>query len=165
MRYLAMGILLAAMSGAALGQSATWGAFEDGDSKGVGTQGTDGAQLILKCDKPGKGEVYAVMVSPAGLVPPSQTYIIRPVEVRIDDKPPYSDNWRFFDNSAIAINQGRERSLTRLLAGVGDAKTVELRLYPDPKKRAPTVFRFEMAGTETALGHVFESCNDTNPAA
>ena len=163
MRYLAMGVLLAAVAGSAHGQAATWGAFEAGEGYGVGLRAADGSQLMLKCDKPGRNEVYALMLTEESLVPPSTTYIIRPVAVRIDDKAPYDDNWRFYEHYVVAIDRGTERSFTRLLTDLGDAKAVELRLYPEVETRTPVTFRFDVAGAKEALAYVFESCKDTNP--
>jgi hypothetical protein len=165
MRYLTIGMLLAAVTASAHGQTSTWGAFDDGETRGVGVQAAGGAQLILKCDKPGPGEVYAVVATQVGLVGPAQSFVMRPVEIQYDDKPPYDDRWRFYEHAAIAINKGTERSLTRLLLDLGEAQTLEVRLDPEPRKRAPITVRFDVAGAQAALAQVFESCRDTLPTS
>ena len=123
MRYVAMGLMLAVLASSAHGQATAWGAFEDGKGYGVGLRGADGSQLILKCDKPGRNEVYALILTDKLLVPPAQTYVMRPVAISIDSKAPASDNWRTYEKYIVAVNKGRERSLTRLLTGLGSNPT------------------------------------------
>jgi len=164
MRYFTIGILLAATAVSAQAQTSGWGAFEDGESKGVGLQSADGNQLILKCDKPGAGEVYAVVATQVGLVGPSQSFVMRPVIVQYDQKPPYDDRWRFYEHAAIAINKGTERSLSRLLLDMDDAAVLEVRLDPEPRKRAPKTIKFDVAGAKDAIAQVYASCKDTPPA-
>src|SRR5687768_18477738 len=105
MRYLMIGVALAAVSVAAAGQTQSWAYFEqEGQPIQAGVVNADGAQLILKCDKPGKKSVYAVVVTPDTLVPPSSRPYILPTEVRFDEKAPMEDRWRFYDKSAVAID-------------------------------------------------------------
>lgn len=164
MRYLTIGVFfLAAAAGSAQGQGSVWGAFEDGEGKGVGVQAADGSQLMLKCDKPGPGEVYAVVATPVSLVPPAQSFEMRPVTVQYDQRAPYQDRWRFYEHAAIAINKGAERSLTRLLLDLDEAGTLEVRLDPEPRKRPPITVKFDVAGAKLALEQVYQSCNDTVP--
>ena len=165
MRYLACGIFLAIAASAAHGQATGWGAFEDGTAKGVGLQEPGGNQLIFKCDKPGAGEVYAVVATQSGLVGPSQSFVMRPVRVQYDNKPPYDDRWRFYEHAAIAINKGDTRSLTRLLLDLGEARTLEITLDPEPRKRAPKVIKFDVSGATDALAAVYASCQDTIPVS
>ena len=98
MRYLTIAFALAAASGAAQAQEAQtpWRYFEqEGSPIQAGVVNEKGAQLILKCDKPGKGEVYAVMVTPEHLVPPTRDrFINRALELRFDAEPPVESVWR-----------------------------------------------------------------------
>lgn len=163
MRCLMIAASLAAISTAAHGQDSVWGAFDGPDgSSGVGVQSADGAQLMLKCDKPGKGEVYAVLVSREPLVPPTNTrFSMRPIELRFDDAAPFDDRWRFYEQSASAVNQKSENQLDRLIAGMADAKSMRARLNPE---RARWVeMDFDVTGARTAIGQVYESCKDDNP--
>jgi len=164
MRYLAIGVLLAAVAGSVHGQATTWGTFESGESKGIGIQAADGSQLIFKCDKPGRSEVYALVLTDKNLVEPYSTYVMRPIKVRLDEQAPYEDNWRFYEHYIVAVNKGRERSLNRLLRDFGTGQKLELLLYPDPRSRTPVTLNFDIAGAQEALTHVFEACGDTPPA-
>jgi len=164
MRYLAPGALLAAVAGTAYGQATTWGTFESGETRGVGIQAADGSQLLLKCDKPGRSEVYALVLTDKNLVEPFSTYVMRPIKVRVDETAPYEDNWRFYEHYIVAVNKGRERSLSRLLRDFGTGQKLELLLYPDPRSRTPVTLKFDIAGAQEAITHVFEACNDTLPS-
>ncbi|MEO7570767.1 MAG: hypothetical protein ABIT16_13955, partial [Croceibacterium sp.] len=127
---LGLGLGLAAIAAAAAAQDAApvWQYFEpEGAPMQAGTISADGAQLILKCDKPGRRSVYSVVVTKARLVPPSSAPFTLDTEVRFDSAAPFSDRWRFYDFSAVAINQGRSTALTRFLRGLVDASTLRLR--------------------------------------
>ncbi len=163
MKVWAIGLVLAAASASVQAQTSGWGAFEDGEGHGVGVQSPDGAQFMFKCDKPGAGEVYAVVATTSGLVAPAQTFVMRPVQVLYDHKPPYDDRWRFYEHAAIAINKGTERSLTRLLLDIKEAKTLRVQLDAEPRKRPPKIVNFDVAGAAQALEHVYASCQDTIP--
>ncbi len=163
MRYLLVAAALVTVSAAAQAQTSNWGAFsaEDGSS-GVGVQASDGAQLLVKCDKPGRGQVYAIVVTPTPLVPPNNTrFQMRPVELRFDDRAPIDDRWRFYEQSASAVNQSTENQLARLLPGMADATTFRIRLNPERARWVEATF--EVSGAREAIGQVYESCQDTNP--
>jgi hypothetical protein len=164
MRYGILGtaLVMAAAAGAQA-QASTWGAFEADGGFGVGVQGEDGAQLMLKCDKPGAGEVYAVVAVQTGLVPPSQDFEMGPVFGTTDTKPPFDDRWRYYERSVIAINKGTERSLTRFLTNISDAKRLELRL--EPNRRTRVAARFNVTGAKDAIAQVYASCKDQVPTA
>ena len=166
MRYLIAGLAtLAAAPLAAQEPASAWGFFEAGEgSSGVGVQSADGSQLMLKCDKPGANEVYAVVATRENLVPPTQTFVMRPVAVRFDSGTPFDDRWRFYDHSAVAINKASERSLTRFLADLDDARKLEIRLEPGGRT-PPVTLTFDVAGAKEAIAQVYESCKDTIPAA
>lgn len=166
MRNLAIGLCLAAVGAAAMAQgpATAWGAFEQGDIHGVGVQG-EGSQLLLKCDKPGRNSVYALMLTDENLLPPGPGFQMRSAELRFDDKTPLEDRWRFYEKYVVAINKDGERSLTRLLTGLNDAQAVEVRLYPERGKSKVVTLKFNVAGAKDAITQVYESCKDTNPAA
>lgn len=161
MRYLLIGVAMAAVSAAGQAQS-SWGSFEAGASSGVGLQGAGGTQLLLKCDKPGKGEVYATVVTPANLVPPSQTFTMRPVKVRVDGGAPREDRWRFYEHAAVAVDKKTERSLSRLLAEIADAKKLEVRMEPGNRTPAADA-SFDIGGAKDAIAQVYASCKDDMP--
>src|SRR5690554_2044131 len=56
MRYLVMGVAAAALAAGAQAQQPAWGYFDADGSSGAGVQAANGAQFMLKCDKPGRGE-------------------------------------------------------------------------------------------------------------
>lgn len=166
MRYstLVAAALLAVPAAASAANSA-WGFFEANGGAGVGVQSAEGVQLMLKCDKPGANSVYAVVARKASFVPPAQAPVMRDVRIRLDANPPYDDHWRFFENTAMAVNKGNERSLSHLLGGLGQAKAVELLLYYDPKTRVPLNARFDVSGADEAISQVYSTCKDTVPKA
>lgn len=163
MRYLMIGLAVAAFSAAAVQAQSAWGTFESGTSSGVGLQGSNGAQLLLKCDKPGKGSVYATVATPKDqLVPPSQTFTMRPVKLRFDGSAPKEDRWRFYQQSAVAIDKSSERSLTRLLTDLANAKKFDVRL--EPGNRTPAVdASFDVGGAKDAIAQVYTACKDVSP--
>lgn len=162
MRYPMIAIGLAAVSATASAQSDGWQVYE---AEGMPTQAfvvaEDGSQLILKCDKPGRRAVYAVVVTQESLVPPAASFTMRPVRVRFDDGGSDEARWRFYEHSVVAIDQGAERSLTRLLRDLSDASTMELIM--DPGQRPPVQVDFTVAGAKEPIAQVFDSCKDKNP--
>jgi hypothetical protein len=156
--------LLAAPAAAQAPQSA-WGFFEANGGAGVGVQAQDGTQLMLKCDKPGPTSVYAVVATKEKMVPPAQRPVMREVRVRFDTKSPFDDHWRFFENTAMAVNKGNERSLSHLLNQMPESQALELLLYFDPKSRVPMTVKFNIGGAKAAIDQVFASCKDTIPTS
>jgi hypothetical protein len=169
MRYVVMGIALAATCGAALAQNdapSSWGFFEAPDgSYGAGVQASNGAQMILKCDKPGKRSVYAVVVTPHALVPPtaSAPFQMRPVELRFDARSPVDERWRFYERSAVAIDQTQTKALTRFLTGLASAQAVRVRMNPERGRYVEE--NFEVAGASDAIAKVYELCGDDSPVS
>lgn len=164
MRYLMFGAALAALSAGAAAQNSAWGFFGGpGMASGAGVQAADGSQLLIKCDKPGKKQVFAVVVATTNQARPlpSNQYESFPVTLRMDDKAPWDDNWRFNDKFAMAVDQGNTRSLTRLLQQLADAKTVDVRLKPIEHSIYSTTFN--VAGAREAVAKVYADCKDTNP--
>lgn len=163
MRFLLVAATLATVSTAAYAQNSSWGVFETPDgSRGAGVQAASGAQLLIKCDKPGAGEVYGILVSPEELVPPSNRgFQMRPIELRFDEGAPISDRWRFYERSASAVDKGTENQLDRLLTGLADAKTFRARLNPERSRWVEMTF--DVTGARAAIAQVYESCEDTSP--
>ena len=166
MRYLALGVALVALSATATAEDSVWGFFNgDGGAMGAGVQAADGSQLLIKCDKTGKHQVFAVVVSPLNLAPPlpPNRYESDPVTLRMDDGAPWDDNWRFNDKFAMAVDQGNTRSLTRLLGKLQSAKTFDVHLKPVGKGEVHTTFN--VAGAKDAIDKVYAGCKDDNPLA
>lgn len=164
MRYLMFGVVLAVVSAAATGQSSAWGFFGGpGMASGAGVQASDGSQLLIKCDKPGKHNVFAVIVATTNQAAPlpANKYESQPVTLRMDTGAPWDDNWRFNDKFAMAVDQGTTRSLTRLLQKLADAKTVEVHLKPAAHPVYNTTFN--VTGAKEAIAKVYSDCGDTNP--
>lgn len=165
MRNWIIGVGAAAVAVGASAQDTTskWAYFEQaGLPMQAGVQNAEGAQLILKCDKPGKKSVYAVVVTPDRLVPPSNDPYVLPTEVRFDENAPIEDQWRFYDQSAVAINMRGKQALTRFMDGLPDASKLRLRMYVE---RGRTVeVSFDVAGAQEAIGRVYESCKDDVPS-
>ncbi|MGC1269177.1 MAG: hypothetical protein WA842_01115 [Croceibacterium sp.] len=148
-------------------QTPTWQYYEDGSAPlQAFVIAKDGAQLILKCDKPGKGKVLAVFVAKAPIAAPlaNGRFESREVLVQVDDGGPYDDNLRFNDRFAMAVNQHSERSLTRLLEKIADGQKLDITLRPF--KQAPVQMSFAIGGARAAIAKVYEACKDnTSPLA
>ena len=165
MRKWIIGIGAAAIAAGASAQDAAskWAYFEpEGQPMQAGVVNAEGAQLILKCDKPGKKSVYVVMVNPEPLVPASRDPFILPTEVRFDDNAPNEDRWRFIGNSAMAMNARGQLALDRLMDGLPTASRLRLRMYLE---RGRTIeVSFDVAGAQDAINRVYESCKDDLPS-
>ena len=164
MRYWIVGAGLAALAAGASAQNAAskWMYFEpEGQPIQAGVVNGDGAQLILKCDKPGKKSVYAVMVNPAPLVPTARDPFLLPTEVRFDENAPQEDRWRFVGNSAMAMDARGNLALTRFMDGLPAASKLRLRMYVE-RGRSIEV-NFDVAGAQEAIRRVYESCKDDLP--
>jgi hypothetical protein len=162
------GAALAALSAGALAQAppanTKWGFYEpEGGTLQAGVVAADGSQLILKCDKSGNRQVYAVVVANTDLARAlsDDRYESYPVMLRFDSDPPWDDNWRFNGRFAMAVDKGNVRSLTRLLEKLHDADKLELRLQPI--MRSPVTINYDVTGAQDAIERVFASCRDTIP--
>ena len=165
MRKLMMGIAIAAMAAGASAQDAAskWMYFEpEGQPMQAGVVNAQGAQLLLKCDKPGKKSVYAVMVNSAPLVPTARDPFLLPTEVRFDENAPQEDRWRFIGNSAMAMDARGNQALTRFMDGLPTASKVRLRMYVERGRNIEV--NFDVAGAQEAMRRVYESCQDDLPA-
>lgn len=163
MRYAIAIAALTAISATAFAQQSAWGTFDGAEGTiGAGVQAANGAQLLFKCDKPGKGQVYATVATTEPLVPPSGTrFMMRPAELRFDANPPIEDRWRFYERSATAVNQRTENQVIRLVSGIADASSFRIRLNPERSRWVEVTF--EVTGAREAIGQVYESCRDDNP--
>jgi hypothetical protein len=166
MRYWIVAAALAnAAPIAAQDQASAWQYYEpDGGTIQAGVVNAQGAQLILKCDKPGKGQVYAVVVTPEKLVPPSdQPFITRALEMRFDTGATIEDRWRYYEQSVIAIDQKPTIALTRFLNGLANASKFHIRMNPERARFVEA--EFEVGGALEAIGRVYASCRDQSPVA
>ena len=101
MRCMITGLVLATIATAAAAQDSKWGFYEPGDgTMQAGVVANSGEQLIVKCDKPGKRSVLAVVVSNVSIAPP------------------------------LPDNRGNERSMTRFVQTVSNASEVQFTLQP-----------------------------------
>ena len=165
MRYLMIAVALAAAPAAAQGQASTWQYYTpEGGTVQAGVVNAQGAQLILKCDKPGKGEVFAVVVTPEKQVPPNNDrFVTRALELRFDEDAPIEDRWRYYENSVVAIDQKPTIALTRFLNELADS--AKFRIRTNPERARYVEAEFNVSGARDAIARVYASCQDTSPIA
>lgn len=164
MRFKVLGLALAVLSSGAAAQEASDWAYFTGDDGLVqaGVQSSDGWQFLLKCDKPGKGSVYAVVVATKPLVVTgSKNYQTRPAIVSADGGAPDAQVWRYVDQFAIAVDYQHDRNLTRTLQELDGKSTFDIELQPDLMTHVRSSFKIR--GTREAAAKVFQSCKDTSP--
>lgn len=166
MRSVMIAAVLAAVPAAAMAQDdqSDWAYYQPDDGTlQAGVVTADGSQLILKCDKPGKHKVFAVIASTSNLAAPmaNDKYESSEVTMRMDENPTWTDNWRLNGNFAMAVDKGTTRSLTRLLEKLADADKFEIRLRP--RRKSVVVLNFDTTGARDAIERVYESCEDTIP--
>lgn len=163
MRFMVIAMALAAVPAAAQDQASAWQYYEpEGGTMQAGVVNAQGAQLIIKCDKPGKGQVFAVVVTPEKLVPPSnQPFVTRALELRFDSGAPREDRWRYYEQSVVAIDQKPTIALSRFLNELVAASKFHIRMNPERSRFVEA--EFEVGGAREAIGRVYASCQDTNP--
>lgn len=163
MRYLPIVLALVAVPAAAQNQTSPWQYYEPaGGTVQAGVVNAQGAQLILKCDKRGKGEVFAVVVTPEKQVPPSdKPFITRALELRFDAEAPIEDRWRYYENSVVAIDQKPTIALTRFINELADSAKFKIRTNPERARYVEA--EFDVGGARDAIGRVYTSCQDTSP--
>jgi len=163
MRYMMIAVALAAVPAAAQDQASPWRYFEpESGPIQAGVVNTQGAQLIIKCDKPGKGQVYAVVVTPEKLVPPSnQPFVNRSIELRFDAGATIEDRWRYYEQSVVAIDQKPTVALSRFLNGLANASKFHIRLNPERARYVEA--EFDVGGARDAISRVYGSCQDQSP--
>jgi hypothetical protein len=164
-------MLAMALAGtAASAQEATpeWQYYEDAEATNgllqAFVQSADGTQLIFKCDEKGRSKVFAVMFSPEKLAAPSRTFFLSKLTLRYDKGPPNDERWRYFDQTAMAVNAPGERSLKRFLEKVADAKQLDVTFERIDRNGSKAIeASFNVEGAREAIGHVFKSCGDDSP--
>ena len=163
MRYWFIAAVLAAVPAAAQEPPSPWQYYEPaGGTLQAGVVNAQGAQLILKCDKPGKGQVFAVVVTPEKLVPPSnEPFVTRALELRFDAGAPREDRWRYYEQSVVAIDQKPTIALSRFLNELVGASKFHIRLNPERARYVEA--EFDVGGAREAVGRVYTSCQDTSP--
>ena len=163
MRYILLAAALAAGPASAQQPATPWQYFEpDGSPVQAGVVNAQGAQLILKCDKPGKGQVYAAVVSPEKLVPPSnQPFVTRALELRFDADAPIEDRWRYYEQSVVAIDQKPTIALSRFLNELADSAKFHIRMNPERQRFVEA--EFDVVGARDAIARVYASCGDQSP--
>src|SRR4051812_4310843 len=157
-------VALAAVPAMAQDQASVWGFFDANGGSGAGVAGPGGNQLMIKCDKPGKKEVYAIIVSSTkelGAASITTNPISRPIQFRFDGKPPVSDNWRFYPKSAAATGKTADRALPRFISSVAGAAKMDLIL--DTGLGAPVPMSFDVTGAGPAIKTVYDKCKDEMP--
>ncbi len=164
MRYTIAGLAMAAIATTAAAQDSKWGYYDPGDgTMQAGVVAPSGEQLIIKCDKPGKKQVFAVIAANISIAPPlpDNRWQTRPVTLRADENPPRDDAWRYNDKFAMAVDRGNERSMTRLVQDLAGADAVQITLQP--LEQSPTVLTFQTAGAKEAIERVYKTCKDSSP--
>jgi len=168
MRYWILASALVASSAIAAEATPGWQFYQDPAATNgllqAFVQASDGTQLILKCDKAGKGSVYAVLVSTQRVANPRARFTMRPISVRYDGGEVNDERWRYFDNLVTAVNRPGEASLTRLLDKLAGAKLLEVRIDPEGRQN-PDYTAFDVHGAGEAIDKVYASCMDTRPTA
>jgi hypothetical protein len=166
MRYLLMGIGIAAVAAGASAQApaSQWRYFEPaGQPIQAGVVNAQGAQLIIKCEKPGKKSVYVAMANTEPLVPPARDPFLLPTEMRFDEDAPIDTRWRFMGNTAMAMNARGFMTLERLMQGLPTASKLRLRMYVERGREIEV--SFDVTGAQEAIDRVYTSCQDDKPAS
>lgn len=166
MRILAMSVLAMAVAApvVAQAQASSWQFFEEaGGRNGASVKAADGTQLVLKCDKPGRREVHAIVLSPNDkLAVPNQRPISRPITFQFDGTAPKTEPWGFYPQYAIAQGKSNDRTLAHFVVALKDASNVKLRL--DTGIGPDVDMQFNVAGAHEAITRVYQMCNDTIPS-
>ena len=172
MRNLVLGISMTALAAAASAQApapapepaATWEFFEeDGGRNGALVKAADGSQLILKCDKPGRREVHAIVLAPSEkLAVPNDRPMSRPIRFQFDGGAPKTESWGYYEHHAIAQGKTSDRALARFIAGLRGTSDVKMRL--DTGIGPDVDLEFGVAGSEAAIARVYKACNDSEPS-
>lgn len=162
MRYILPAIAMLAVPVSAQGQESAWGYFQGEDgSAGAGVQNEKGAQLLIKCDKPGKGEVHVAIFTQSKLTPPYDSFTRRDITLRFDDGSPDRVQWRYYPQTAMAVDAPGDPALGRFLPELVDAS--ELTVDLDPVQASPVRESFNVAGAKEAVTKVYELCEDELP--
>ena len=79
-------------------------------------------------------------------------------ELRFDAEPPVAERWRFYEQSAVAINKKPEATFQRFVSDLVDANQLRVRLNPERGRWLET--SFEVGGAKDAVAQVFTACKD-----
>lgn len=171
MRYSLVAALAVAISAVAVAQdqpageasASGWQTFEeDGGRSGALVKADNGSQIVIKCDKPGKREVHAMIMSANDkLAIPNSRPISRPIRFQFDNKSPATENWGFYETYAMASGKTGDRSLARFVVGLRNASKV--RAILSTGIGADVNISFDVTGAKEAIAHVYEACNDSAP--
>lgn len=167
MKYPLLAFALATASSAALAQdqTASWEFFEeDGGRSGATLRADNGAQLVLKCDKPGRREVHAILLAAGSdrLAVPNERPVSRPITFQFDGRAPRTESWGFYEKYAIAQGKTSDRALARFVTALRNASTVRARL--DTGISSDVEMNFDVTGAGQAVSQVYEACRDSAPA-
>lgn len=157
--FVAGAALLACASVTQAQGTSAWGYFEaEGAPLQAGLVSPDGGQLILKCDEPGEGSVFAVIVAPQRLRPSTNRPQVRALWLQFDGGNREEVRWRYYEQSVMALNTSRDRNLEPFLRELVDADTLNVRF--DPADGQPFSINFTVSGARDAIDRVFASCGD-----
>lgn len=172
MKHSLVAVLAATVSTVAVAQdqpaaqapASAWQNFEqESGSSGAIVKAADGSQLVVKCDKPGRREVHAMILSgDKRLAVPNDRPISRPIRFQFDNDSPTTENWRFYEKRAEALGRTGDRALARFIADLRNASTLRLRL--DTGIGPEVEMSFDVAGAREAVTRVYEACRDSAPA-
>ena len=169
MRYSLVAVLAVAVSAIAIAQDqpaspSGWQTFEDDSGRsGALVEADSGSQIVIKCDKPGRREVHAMILSSNDkLAVPNDRPISRPIRFQFDGKAPATENWRFYETYAMASGKTGDRALARFIVDLRNASKVRTILSTGI---GPDVdLTFDVTGAKEAVTHVYEACKDSAPA-
>jgi len=174
MKYCVVAIGVAALSAVAASAqeqappaeaaASPWQFFkEDGGRTGASVRSADGSQLVLKCDKPGRREVHAIILSSTErLAVPNSRAVSRPITFQFDGGSPKTESWGFYTQHALAQGKTSDRALARFVTGLRGSSAVKLRL--DTGIGSDVVLDFDVTGAREAVTRVYADCNDSAPA-
>ncbi len=172
MRYSLVAALAVAVSAVAVAQdqpagdtpASGWQTFEeDSGRSGALLRADNGSQIVIKCDKPGRREVHAMILSSNDkLAVPNPRPISRPIRFQFDSKSPSTENWRFYETYAMASGKTGDRALARFIVNLRNASSVRTLLSTGI---GPDVdITFDVTGAAEAIAHVYDTCKDSAPA-
>ncbi len=165
MRYSLFAVALLAAPATAQDATSSWSFYTNdlgGGTVGATVRADDGTSFTLRCDKAGKKSVYAAVETEQVLGQSGPAPSLRDVTYRFDNGRIQKGSWRYYEHLAVAMYTARgERSLIKLLEGIGDAKSMELQL--DPINGKTITLNYDITGVRDAVTRVYESCEDENP--
>lgn len=116
-----------------------------------------GDALIIKCDQPGKNQVYVHLISRQYLGGIRRSY--RHLFYRFDEQEPVRDNWSYHAREALAI-QGQV-DVGRFLSGLAGARKLAIRATT--YEMGQVDMTFDATGAEQRIREVYAGCQDEMP--